>query len=193
MHPAVSRHSELYPLLGEARSRFGQLQYLYDTVLRLQGKVVIASENAKLLAKQESYGHKEWRKFAKQYHKMGNRTVLHAEMFYVIAFREIEIVRIINLIVYGKKSFIKEPAGVRDARNHLIIHPEKVKPGPLFYMSASFDSDDKESFRLRSERFPGESKEFMDAGIGPNAREFRVFWIKWWQKLFSTFSDMQDS
>jgi hypothetical protein len=103
---------------------------------------------------------------------------IYAEAFYMFAFRNLDAIREINKRLFHKSAICTEPKGVRDVRNHLIIHPENL-PQPVLNRSFQMSKEDGRGIILKSFRSSTERTDFVDAGYRANAAEFRDFVKKW--------------
>jgi len=184
--PAIQSEPHSLDIMAEAAARFQQLHYVHSEVLALQEKALSSLVIAKGLAAMGSsdQNRSTLDQFKNDTETSGNLCVLYAEMFYVVAFRVVDITRVMNAKLFGTKRIISEPAGVRNARNLLILHPEQVKHGAVLSRVSTLRWADEAGIRLKELRSPHESREFQDPGFGPNCLEFREFWLNWSEHVY---------
>ena len=108
------------------------------------------------------------------------------EMFHIIAFRQVTMTGYLNKRIFDKERIVKEPAGVRDARNKLILHPEQTIGTPSFFSGATFETD---GVTFKPGRGPGNNQGYTDSGFTRNATGFNASWIKWWIKTHNRLLD----
>ena len=188
--PNVKSHPHVCEMLKEAQRRFQQMHYLLDV-----------ATSATSAARQHVFSNIEpmfssaqkekpidpcsceddpairaaWNKLT----DLMGHAILHTEMFYIIAFRQVTITRYLNKRIFGKERIVKEPAGVRDARNKLILHPEQTVEAPSFFAGATFETG---GVMFNSGREAGSDQGYADSGFASNVAEFDAFWTKWWVK-----------
>lgn len=188
----VTADPHMSGLLREGSSRFHQMDYLHgrvelfhqtavDAIRDLVSSVPISQLN------EESELKGKISKITKSIGDVCNHTTLYTEMFYIIAFRQVEITRFVNKRIFNQERIIPEPKGVRDARNKLILHPEQVRDGAILSLFYTFAA---EGIKLKEPREPHENQDYVDMGFGPNVAEFSDFWLKWWQKSYSALSNI---
>lgn len=154
-------------LVKEAMSRLGQLDYLRGQILESEdvvGKLVGAipwSPDMALTIRTAMF-----------------KCQLYAEAFYLFSFRIFDITRDVNQELFSKKKICLEPSGIRDVRNHLIIHPTRRRQ-PVLNRSYHVSMQDGRGVVLKSTRLTGEESEHEDAGFRANAAEFQGFIENW--------------
>lgn len=195
--PKITADSHARAMLQEAHLRFQQMHYLFNfaisSAVAANYHVNNAFRNALPGAVEgvsiDLYSHRDnplvvaaW----DMHCELTNHAILHTEMFYIIAFRQITITRYMNKRVFGRERIVREPAGVRDARNKLILHPEEVIGAPLLSRGVTIAAD---GVTLRSGRRPEENQDYADAGFTKNVAEFKSFWLCWWMKTYNHLSE----
>jgi hypothetical protein len=163
-------------LMREIRDRMPQLDYLFKNTIKFER---FSIENTNLMA--ASYReHKDkeaeiftWNSFAG-----GSKAELYAEAYYMFAFRVFDITRDINKRLFGTDSICPQPKGIRDVRNHLIIHPEN-RPLPIISRSFKMVAAEGVGVILKPNRLDGEASDFFDLGVHANSCEFSGFMRNW--------------
>jgi len=103
--------------------------------------------------------------------KLSFEMELLTESFCYLAHRTKKIIQNNNDLYSfeGLKSF--ESKGVRDVRNQLIEHPEKVKDGRIFFQSFGMGGD--RGPNLKPIVTEEQEEKFPDAGLETNSKEFK--------------------
>lgn len=165
-HPGLLGDTRCLELLEEARSRLEQLDYLFNEIQSLQA-VARRSGLAAEALREEKF--RDYRSTAQHFEDELDSSlracVLFTESYYIFSFRIVEVFRALNTSRFGKETSVAEPIGVRDARNHLIVHPEKVRLGPILSRTAFLPYNSDDGLRLKNLRGPHESQDFQDKGF----------------------------
>ena len=168
----------------EVRERLEQLRWLEDEIRSLHRqaqaifqRVADAMDAHAERLNREGLSHEEQPAPAEvkmtpeeieQDRSVGLRLKLFTESFYYIAFRVQSILRHKEEPLPGLRSF-KCP-GVRDVRNHLLEHPDG-RDSRVFLQSLSCGGPNGPA--LKTVRPRGQENVHRDAGLFPNAEEFR--------------------
>jgi hypothetical protein len=105
----------------------------------------------------------------------------------MFAFRAFDITRYVQgSRGFGLGKLCKEPKGVIDVRNHLIIHPEDRK-NPAVSESFGISFSDGRGLCLKNKRKPGEGSDPEDPGFHANAEEFLDYMRTWISEIQSRF------
>lgn len=144
----------------EAGTRIGQVRYLLARFIELEHEFRFRDQEMREMGPHDPEGHVARAQFVHGYAPV---LELHAEAFYLFAWRLREVVRQIP----GLKKF--QAKSVRDVRNWLIQHPEKNPKRGVLLRTFMYDVD--VGFRLKPFGGTPETR-VEDRGLYPNAVEF---------------------
>jgi len=146
----------------EARARLEQMLFALarSLVLQRQYAEYLNAVDGRTFGKVDA----EVRRLRRRHGRIAVALGFYAEAFYYFAHRATKCLHHVS----GFKRF--DPAGTRDARNHLIEHP--VGLGGFIALHRNYTYDRPEGVVIKPYRKKGESFEHKDAGLYPNAEEF---------------------
>ncbi len=141
---------------GEASARIMQMRFALKRCKALQADDVRNSATVRGIPAGQLKG-ALLRRYRRRRGRVRQSMSFYAEAFYYFAHRAAKCLSRVD-------GFKIKPVGTRDVRNKLIEHPV------AFYRNFIFDRP--EGVRVKPFRREGASRQFPDAGLYPNAKEF---------------------
>jgi hypothetical protein len=168
-------------LVDEIRTRLSQLEQLRNEVMNSAARAAAAAVAWGLAGSRPDGDLAHITSLGEETEDATNEAILKAECFYLIAFRVIDALRGLKEQLGKDAKPPVEPTGIRDLRNHLIVHPDKPKASPVVTRWFTLGSE-KTGVVMSGLRSVG-AHIAQDAGFNANVAEFREYVGQWAAKV----------